>query len=135
MREIKFRIYLGKSLGMRYFDFRGISGTNHSSYTLDSEGHTEWCIDCDNEDHDVTQYTGLKDRNGKDIYEGDIVHVIFEDKEEDMNEEFIAEIVYSEFSASFQLSHDLITEEFWADDDLWKLEVIGNIYENPDLLS
>lgn len=89
--------------------------------------------DIASENVEVMQSTGLKDRNGKEIYEGDVVRAV-------------AESQYAEQSGCFQviLSFDLawalanIDEEHglsptWGG---WEsLEVIGNIYENPELLN
>lgn len=72
------------------------------------------------------QCTGLKDKNGKLIYEGDIVKFI------DMgNQTGIVEFVSS--CALFQVNY--LTKEDWAFLDKREYEVIGNIYENPELLN
>lgn len=67
------------------------------------------------------QYTGLKDKNGKEIYEGDIVN---------MPNYFLDEFINCEIKdlRVFYLSvrHALIEES--------ELEIIGNIHENPELL-
>ncbi len=71
----------------------------------------------------IMQYTGLKDRNGKEIYEGDILSFVPIDHKKFNNP-------YPPFSV------------FWNDKEcgfcLWSpredVEVIGNIYENPELL-
>ena len=69
----------------------------------------------------IMQYTGLKDKNGKEIYEGDILHYYFNT---DVEWKTIVEWQYH--IAGFFMSDGDFHEEH--------REVIGNIYENPDLL-
>jgi hypothetical protein len=72
------------------------------------------------------QYTGLKDKNGTEIYEGDIAKYIFNEKSK------VVSIDYSEYIASFVM---LGLEEWPCRfTDKTELAVIGNIYENPELL-
>lgn len=72
---------------------------------------------------EVMQYTGLKDRNGKEIYEGDIL---------DDSKESPLVVKYNQKCATFELVSDkssyIFPEIYWLE-----LHVIGNIYENPEL--
>jgi uncharacterized phage protein (TIGR01671 family) len=86
---------------------------------------------------DIMQFTGLEDKNGKEIYEGDIVTYGTEDEVVNAIVEFAEEdSEESMFLTGFQLkvitSVDYPEEE---EDNDYALEVIGNIYENGDLLN
>ena len=80
-------------------------------------------------DAKLRQYTGLKDRNGKEIYEGDILgtdnqeplHVEFSDK----HAGFVFVDEFDKYGTTKYSAKDIFYESF---------EVIGNIYENPELL-
>ena len=79
----------------------------------------------------IRQFTGLKDKNGVEIYQGDIVKGFKDGKEI----EGITDVVVFE-SAMFQLKNTpskLI--DFTYELSNKQCEVIGNIYENPELLS
>lgn len=71
----------------------------------------------------VQQYTGLKDSKGVEIYEGAIVDYKYDD------EKVIAEIKYSEEYAAFLCGENALWQGW-----LGKAEVIGNIFENPELI-
>lgn len=83
---------------------------------------------------ELMQFTGLKDKNGKDIYEGDII-VCRDGK---------AKIVYEESFAKFIMDFNISGKNTLPDFEDWSrqdadtcmrsIEVIGNIYENPELL-
>ena len=100
-----------------------------------------------NDDWDVMQFTGLKDKNGVEIWEGDIIEMIIVKphsysgtgifKVEYVAPEFkINPIKYSESLTRFfgeGKIYGMHPVSIWIS-DLPKISVIGNIYENPELL-
>lgn len=85
----------------------------------------EWC---DIDMKTIGQSTGLKDKNGTEIFEGDAL------KNNDYpNQTFICK--HSRLQASFQVEslNGLLTLSLWKDEERdW--QVLGNIYENPELV-
>lgn len=84
----------------------------------------------------VGQYTGLDDKNGKKIYEGDIVKTerdLWHGETKKEREVFVSVVKYDDNSCSFGLCgkyNHLTLQRFKDCFD----EVIGNIHENPELL-
>ena len=95
---------------------------------------------------ELIQYTGLIDKNGKEIYEGDIIQLVNEDLE-------VIKVVCEFGAANRQIFDNLveitgfyfkricddrktfpIVNNYLGKHDLELFEVIGNIYENPELL-
>ena len=74
------------------------------------------------------QCTGRKDMCGKEIYEGDICRSI-ESHYKKEDEEVIGQIVWNSFNACFEFDFC-----YWGMDASSTFEVIGNVYENPELL-
>lgn len=142
MREIKFRVYLDK---MYYQDDYNEYDTNlieidflnktvtFAGYTDGEEvdNHEKYSFDENNilykKDLKIMQYTGLKDKNEKEIYEGDILFESFGER--------YYKVVFE--NASFRAEAEGDFEEYSLDliDVVAQgCEVVGNIYENPELL-
>lgn len=73
---------------------------------------------------ELMQYTGIKDKNGKEIYEGDIYHV------GDKKIKYLVVWFDSGFEGKQLRSTSYAGLKSWVKD----IEILGNIYENPELL-
>lgn len=84
-----------------------------------------------NSDIEVMQYIGLKDSNKNEIYEGDIVKI-----EDYFGDDIIGRVIYDETTAGYVFKKGTKKSYFLMGLDLegYVHYVIGNIYENPELL-
>ena len=121
MREIKFRAWDYKNDEMREWKDIG------NNWDLGSVFNNPEMNSCD-----IMQYTGLKDKNGKEIYEGDVVRI---------EETYIGDSIIAKHNASiifdlgsFNVNHSNACFDTLAVNPIY-WEVIGNIYENPELLN
>ncbi|WP_161877881.1 YopX family protein [Alkalibacterium sp. MB6] len=86
------------------------------------------------ERYELMQSTGLKDKNGVEIYEGDVIERTFIFRGA-ISETFIGIVGYSERTAQYIIKSNVRDEELVnALSKMSLYEVIGNIYENSELL-
>lgn len=81
----------------------------------------------------LMQYTGLKDKNGKEIYEGDVVAINFKRACKRGKAVIKYEDKYAQFIIT-NTSEIIHEDEPLGDYQMENFEVIGNIYDNPELL-
>ncbi|PGX01704.1 hypothetical protein COE40_19245 [Bacillus cereus] len=121
MREIKFRAW--SKVANMFLDITGFETEKGKIYGLFHDGDY---IPCDEDIH-LMQYTGLKDKNGKEIYEGDIVQISGHPFQGSIDIDGNYEVGYNELMELCCGGWYLHRMRHWA-------EVIGSIYENPELL-
>lgn len=137
MREIKFRAWIESQ------NYMAIQGTPDLETLKSFMFHY-------GDEKNLMQFTGLIDKNGKEVYEGDIIkwkETRFWNKEQEekgvaMPRFFKSAVVYddAEFLVSSTQEFDTPLCCFFIKEDVhnqfdYKAEVIGNIYENPELLN
>ena len=119
MRELKFRVW--DKTENNWFPLSG-----QSDFVLNTLGHLECFYSCDNKNCIIQQYTGLKDKNGREIFDGDIVKEFFE-AEKDSPE-------YHKYSEVMFIAGGFIANEMQLGLLNDFVEVVGNVFENKDLL-
>ncbi len=132
MREIKFRAWDKKTKSMISEVYEIGFGDRHSPET--------WLVgdDRQTDSFELMQFTGLKDRNGKEIYEGDIVRlieavkIVHEPEFEQIN--FIGKIEWDNEGADYNIIGNNEDDFRGLGNGRQEIEVIGNIYEHKHLL-
>jgi uncharacterized phage protein (TIGR01671 family) len=131
MREIKFR---GKAFFGRWVYGSLVSDGNIATI-VEKIGNFPISVDPET----VGEFTGLTDKNGKEIFEGDIVEVIEADEDSCMGNEFIRVCEVCFGGGDYPSCFTVKNKAFWLDYALLynkraEIKVIGIIHENIELL-
>ena len=122
----EFRVYC-KSMGK----MGDIAFINYMSGTVTAEIEGRGYL-LQEPDYIRMQSTGLVDKNGQEIFEGDIVE--FEDAD-DIENVYINQGVIEWCQGGFTVSNrTTVTLDDLLDEDTLEVTIVGNIYENPELL-
>jgi uncharacterized phage protein (TIGR01671 family) len=134
MREFKFRAWDKKNKKMYYKLLLGNHDPNDENYTASCVySENQWKNFDEHSQIEIMQDTGGKDENGKAIYQGDI----FGENLEDKKNIFTAKIYWDKDLLSFCVeksngSWDYL--ENYLNSHIHPKKIIGNIFENPDIL-
>ena len=122
MRTIKFR---GKRIDDGKWIYGYLAGTD-SINNIDEVAYP-------NEDvarEAIGQFSGMLDKNGKEIYEGDIVRYY-----DDIEDELVSShVIYHKESCSFCAAPTKLCGDYIGITAYWQFEVIGNIHDKPELI-
>lgn len=130
MRIIKFRAWDGEEKR-----FLPIIEGHEYTFRMDDDGlYTEY-ESTPQKNVTLQMFTGLTDKNGKEIYEGDIVVGVGKTKDNNWQikrKPKVVEWVSSKNGTGFNI---VASPEDYADKTCMRTEIIGNIYESPELLT
>lgn len=137
MNSLKFRAWNVQKKRMYYATpYRGYIKSNGSWWGLYNGDDVELA----NSGFDkIMQFTGLKDKNGKDIYEGDVVKQSYRFQNYDNEEEIIGIVCNNPLGTYVSVEEKGNGEGghyYWLhilDEPTKQIEVIGNIHDNPEL--
>ena len=125
MRELKFRVWDKRKTKFIYeYD------ASHKRLAISFHGKVYSGLYDDvlsENEYIIQQYTGLKDKIGVEIYEGDIVKAT---SDQYTNENFVGKVIFDEGCFLTWINKNDI-RGIWGEDDI---EVIGNIFENSEHL-
>ena len=130
VREIKFRAWEEESKQM-ITEPEFIQVCTEKSYAVFVESWGEWAT----KGFVLMQFTGLKDKNGREIYEGDIIRYIAWTRFHEDSFPVIAKVEYREKECGFSpmICHTEVEDGFY-NYEIEDIEVIGNVWETPEAI-
>ncbi len=132
MREIKFRAWDKEAELFRIFTLADIRNLSEGDIIIGNGNGYTFRLDAQT----IQQFTGLADMNGKEIYEGDIVRLRNRSHWEEDSEHMqgIGQVVFIQEEVCWraQRLNETTMMLDWGGTET--ISVIGNIYENPELL-
>ena len=122
MREIKFRAWIKELNEIREVEYINFW---KKMISFPNKFCKEYYLNADFDEIELMQYTGLKDKNNKEIYEGDIVTL--------HNGKY--KVIFNTEEARYVLRDDEFEMNIpFTNNNNERMEVLGNVYENPELL-
>ena len=132
MNGIKFKLKINKPFFDKIIDFENVININFEEQSVsvnivyDALNESE-VIKFHFSEVEFVKYTGLKDKNGREIYEGDILRLKAKKGYEYLGDVGVIRMSYSAYVIGTSTGEYLF---IYFDE----VEIIGNIYENPELL-
>lgn len=139
MREIKFRIWDKSNkqfyIPNNFIKFWPVIELNGLIGMAGEFNEYQYGTKINQSNYIIQQYTGLKDKNGKEIYEGDIVKYKVERGSYNKGEfdEHISEVKF-ENGEFYPRNINNECDDSYYSFRLYDIEIVGNIFENPELL-
>lgn len=125
----KFRAYDSGSLSRMYQPDEVMVGDGNIWIIDEDSVAGDWIV---NNDIHLMQSTGLKDKNGKEIFEGDVLAIETDEGVTNLKVFWDEKHALFMFESKKYNEKDLLAE--LVEDNTYPFEIIGNIYENKELL-